>query len=214
MEALREAGAAEEHVLRAEQEASTWARCGEQNRQVLMDLFKTAELVPREEGDGLTAAQSGAALYDDAGQVFRGLARHWTAVGEPARSQSFKRVLEQLSKHLHGREQMRVLVPGCGLGRLSLEVAAEFDCDVVANDESSAALAAFGGLLKKRHVAFFPALLAGAPGLGDARERFDEAEACIDDRLLDASARVLLEHRNFTRAMSRRIRLTQLPLSF
>lgn len=55
--------------------------------------------------------------------------REWSAAGAPERAASFGPLLEELTRHLPATDartgrQHRVLVPGAGLGRLPLEIAA------------------------------------------------------------------------------------------
>jgi len=52
--------------------------------------------------------------------------REWSAAGSLERKQAFFPLIEQLQKHMpvtsQNKNQLRVLVPGCGLGRLVLEI--------------------------------------------------------------------------------------------
>ena len=67
--------------------------------------------------------------------MLKNLVRDWSAEGAPERSQSYGRILTQLQRHLGPRlsddpaaPRPRVLVPGAGLARLCVEVAALVSC--------------------------------------------------------------------------------------
>lgn len=193
VEALRDAGVKPAALEAAEFEVTQAGRCSVKNGEVMAALFFVAVFTAPSRGEA-----SYGALYDDAGQVIRGLARDWTALGQAARAQSLSPVLDRLERHLGERAaSARVLVPGCGLGRLALEAAARIGCSVVANDESSAMLAALAGLAGSGRVVFYPALSAASPGYRGAEERFREVEAVIPDDLVAAFSNVTLHHGDF-----------------
>ncbi len=60
--------------------------------------------------------------------VLKNLQRDWSAEGEVERAQSYGRIIAELCERLPQREgaesRGKVLVPGAGLGRLCLELAA------------------------------------------------------------------------------------------
>lgn len=63
------------------------------------------------------------------------LVREWSAEGAEERRQSFEALLDELEVRLpvtnENRWKQRILVPGCGLGRLLLETAARgYSCQV------------------------------------------------------------------------------------
>lgn len=58
--------------------------------------------------------------------VLHSLVREWSSLGQIERDQCFTPLLELLKKHVPIDKQQRrkrVLVPGCGLGRLAVEIA-------------------------------------------------------------------------------------------
>lgn len=56
-------------------------------------------------------------------EAFRHFIRDWSEEGAPERTRIFEPILKVLDKvPINEREKMRVLVPGCGLGRLAWEV--------------------------------------------------------------------------------------------
>lgn len=195
-DALRDAGASEAAVISAEKEAGEWQRCGMANCQVLANLVAAAEFTTLE---GVVRPDDGAAMYDDACQALRGLARDWTDAGAAVRSQSLGLVVQRLVDYLGSNaEALRILVPGCGLGRLALEVACKLGCHVVANDESAMMIGTLAGLLQRGRVSFFPGLTASAPDSSPGvTGRCREAEAVVTDDLAASASRVLLEHRDF-----------------
>jgi len=175
--ALREARVEQGLLAEAETDLAQWRRCVDLNISCLRAMFAGAEFAAAD-GDEETSASKGSALYDDAGQVLRGLARHWSEAAASTRAESFEPVLRRLKVHCSSDVQSRprVLVVGCGLGRLAVEIAKELAADVVANDESAAALAGLAYLLRGGRAHFCPALLSASPGLGGAGERFREEE--------------------------------------
>jgi len=176
--ALQEAGASEAKCREAVEDASTAQACGTHNASILETLFRAAEFSsPTDDNSG-----HGGALYDSGTQILRCLARDWAPCCAVARKRVLEPVLHQLRAdltHTEGQSKVPTLwVPGCGMGRLALEAAAQFQCNVVANDESSAILAGLGGFLKQQSVAFYPAFDAVAPG---CRFQNCEAELTADD---------------------------------
>lgn len=72
-------------------------------------------------------AQSSVTDADKVNSTLRQLYREWSEEGRIERDQSFAPILSELEKMYPDRVQrhsVRVLVPGCGLGRLPLELAA------------------------------------------------------------------------------------------
>ena len=66
---------------------------------------------------------------DKVRSTLRSLVRDWSDEGATERKQCYKPCLEALEKHWKGKhregeEEINVLVPGCGLGRLAMEIAA------------------------------------------------------------------------------------------
>ena len=65
--------------------------------------------------------------------VLKNLVRDWSAEGAPERAQSYGRILKELQARLGGSlrpgaPRPRVLVPGAGLARLCIEIAALVRC--------------------------------------------------------------------------------------
>jgi carnosine N-methyltransferase len=60
--------------------------------------------------------------------VIHSLYREWSEEGSEERNQAFQPILQELTNllpvNMNNISRMRVLVPGCGLGRLPLEIAA------------------------------------------------------------------------------------------
>ena len=61
--------------------------------------------------------------------VLKNLVRDWSAEGAPERTQSYGRIVKELQSRLGGalkpgEPRPRVLVPGAGLARLCVEIAA------------------------------------------------------------------------------------------
>jgi len=62
--------------------------------------------------------------------AFNHLSRDWSAQGQPERAQVFPPILKALREEFPESQNKRVLVPGCGLGRLAHEIAhAGFEVD-------------------------------------------------------------------------------------
>ncbi len=76
--------------------------------------------------------------------MLKNLVRDWAAEGAPERSQSYGRILTQLRQHLGprlecgdpGAPRPRVLVPGAGLARLCVEIAALVRCGTAIREMS------------------------------------------------------------------------------
>mmetsp|Transcript_41366 Transcript_41366/g.81718 ORF Transcript_41366/g.81718 Transcript_41366/m.81718 type:complete len:347 (+) Transcript_41366:75-1115(+) len=198
--ALEDAGASEAKCKDAAEDASRAHACGTHNASILEALFRAAEFSqPIDHNSG-----HGGALYDSGTQILRCLARDWSPCCASARNRVLEPVLHRLRAGLtynEGQSKVPTLwVPGCGMGRLALEAAARFQCNVVANDESTAIVAALGGFLKQQSVNFYPAFDAVAPG---CRFQNFEAEVTADDdtnhrvSLLQAAQQVRIEHGDF-----------------
>ena len=77
--------------------------------------------------------------------MLKNLVRDWSAEGAPERSQSYGRILAQLRRHLGLRlenadpaaPRPRVLVPGAGLARLCVEVAAMVSLTLTPNPNAN-----------------------------------------------------------------------------
>lgn len=64
---------------------------------------------------------------DKVRSTLRCFVRDWSEEGAMERRQSYDPCLEALEKHWKGKQkekEVKVLVPGCGLGRLAMEIAA------------------------------------------------------------------------------------------
>jgi len=97
--------------------------------------------------------------YDDPAQVLAHLVRDWTSLGARSREQLYGPILEALRSSESSSESGAVLVPGCGAGRLSWEIASRFpSLEVHGNDVSFGMLAVAHGVLSRR-----PKHLEGAP---------------------------------------------------
>ena len=61
--------------------------------------------------------------------LLKNLVRDWAKEGAPERSQSYRKICQELKARFSGRASDQpcphVLVPGAGLGRLCLDIAAE-----------------------------------------------------------------------------------------
>ncbi|KAL7669885.1 hypothetical protein ACOME3_004832 [Neoechinorhynchus agilis] len=56
--------------------------------------------------------------------VLKQIVREWSVQGELERDQSFKRILEAIVKRFpRSSDEIKILTPGCGLGRLTFEIA-------------------------------------------------------------------------------------------
>lgn len=67
---------------------------------------------------------------DKVRSTIRSLVRDWAVEGKPERDACYLPILEALERHFsesetRARSSRRVLVPGCGLGRLAMEIAAK-----------------------------------------------------------------------------------------
>ena len=66
---------------------------------------------------------------DKVRSTLRSFVRDWSVEGADERKQCYDPCLEALERHWKGKERergdVRVLVPGCGLGRLAMEIAAK-----------------------------------------------------------------------------------------
>ncbi|KAL7537020.1 hypothetical protein ACHAXR_007539 [Thalassiosira sp. AJA248-18] len=78
--------------------------------------------------------------YDTAQQVISHTARDWTAGAAPCRDETHGWIVRAIAEHCSRRSaQLRVLVPGAGLGRLAYDIATcrqLHDVEVEANDSS------------------------------------------------------------------------------
>ncbi|GMK54880.1 hypothetical protein CspeluHIS016_0114660 [Cutaneotrichosporon spelunceum] len=62
---------------------------------------------------------------DKVRSTLRSFVRDWAAEGKPERDACYTPILEALDEHFPGeRGNVKVLVPGCGLGRLAMEISA------------------------------------------------------------------------------------------
>jgi len=115
--------------------------------------------------------------YDGLEQVLLHLSRDWSAAGSALRDEIYERgIIASVVEYVVGGErastaQLRVLVPGAGLGRLALELR-RLGLEVEANESSSLMVASLVGLLRLMTAAsaqspppptsFFPYLGAAA----------------------------------------------------
>lgn len=211
--ALTAAGAAEETVTALKAAAVA-------NRSTLTSLL-TAENFERVRSadaadETANGSARGGALYDSGVQVLRCLARDWCEACGAVRAQSLGPVLQRLEAYFGegagddaggGQTTRRVLVPGCGMGRLALELAARLGpgATVVANDESAAMLAGLASLIVRQPsepLVLHPALDAAASGLRGASERLAPVEVDLGGDLLASAGRLVLDHGDFTQTIA------------
>ena len=62
---------------------------------------------------------------DKVRSILRSFVRDWAGEGADERDQCYAPCLSALEEHWKGRRDVKVLVPGCGLGRLAMEIAAK-----------------------------------------------------------------------------------------
>ena len=87
------------------------------------------------------------AAQDKVRSTLRSFVRDWSVEGKPERDACYTPVLEALNRHFpldnagenskRQRGDIKVLVPGCGLGRLAMEIAAEGELAVLSQIGSS-----------------------------------------------------------------------------
>eukprot|EP00747_Dinoflagellata_sp_TGD_P085656 gnl/TRDRNA2_/TRDRNA2_162960_c0_seq1.p1 gnl/TRDRNA2_/TRDRNA2_162960_c0~~gnl/TRDRNA2_/TRDRNA2_162960_c0_seq1.p1 ORF type:complete len:306 (-),score=34.27 gnl/TRDRNA2_/TRDRNA2_162960_c0_seq1:56-973(-) len=137
-------------------------------------------------------------IYGHGRDLLQGLARDWAVEGEAVRA-PLRIACSYTMWRLPFDQALHMLVPGCGLGRLALELAAAggTSCKVVANDESVSTLAAFVGLLRLRNLTVFPALWS-ANGLGETGQHLRAAEAFVPKELAAAAGNLHVWHGDFT----------------
>ena len=97
--------------------------------------------------------------------VLKNVVRDWSADGEEERSESYGRILAELlpllslSSSTDKQQPPRVLVPGCGLGRLCAELASA-GCDALGNEHSyymlMASAFALNAFTREEQFALFP----------------------------------------------------------
>lgn len=78
--------------------------------------------------DGKKAEQAERDLRQDkVRSTLRSFVRDWAEEGRPERDACYNPIIEALDEHFapEGRGDVKVLVPGCGLGRLAMEIAAQ-----------------------------------------------------------------------------------------
>ena len=104
--------------------------CVEENQSVLTEILQTSEM----ELESVTTEKNAKTYNLDYQRLISCLiqiVREWSEIGENERKICFQPILEELKSHFpeDSRDEIRILVPGCGLARLPFEIALEgFQC--------------------------------------------------------------------------------------
>ena len=126
--------------------------CIDANQLILDDIHKCAEEVGVDEDSEKAGASSGVYRADSQRlhELLRQIVREWSSFGKREREESFGVMLNQLTELYppESRGNIRVLVPGSGLGRLAFEAAC-LGFDVLANDQSLLMLLTSNFILNK-----------------------------------------------------------------
>jgi len=131
--------------------------CVSDNNSVLQDILQSSELqeVELEDNDKGAENESGTFKLDfqRLNSCLLQIVREWSAHGQSERDKCFGPIIEELKSRFpeDSREDVRVLVPGCGLARLPFDIALE-GFQVGANEQDHFQLMTAGFIINSDRV--------------------------------------------------------------
>ncbi|TMW54180.1 hypothetical protein DOY81_000764 [Sarcophaga bullata] len=120
------------------QHLNTLRDCIDKNQQVISEMLSEHPLSDNAMANNRKLDEHAAKIrhidMENAQSTLKAIARDWSAEGAEEREQSYKPIIDAVEQYFDPKEynvnQVKILVPGCGLGRLSYELACRgYECE-------------------------------------------------------------------------------------
>lgn len=212
--ALVDAGCADA-ASAATSEAAALQTCIAGNCSVIGGFFTSAPFVQSDwtlNVDGMESSKEEHSFVDAIEVLLQSMVRDWSDVCLSIRHAIYDPVIGRVSRAVNAagkKGKVKIWVPGCGMGRLALELQSSLGGTVIASDESPAALAAVAGLIQRGRAgcSVFPAATVLSPGLDGPRGRTKK-----DDIIIPPQLRVIFSSGQLEATEERKLELQHFSL--